>query len=69
MSEERIQDAIVHCPHCGHSVHVDIDLSEDEQDYMDECQACGGEIHLQLSLQPSDEKYHLHINADDEQYY
>lgn len=69
MSEERVQDAVVHCPHCGHNVHVDVDLSEDNQDYMDECQACGGDIHLHLFLSPGDERFHLQINADDEQYY
>ncbi|MCC5854941.1 MAG: CPXCG motif-containing cysteine-rich protein [Idiomarina sp.] len=69
MSEERVQDTIVHCPHCGHNVHLGVDLSEDEQDYLDECAACGGEIHLMLYRDIGDDRMHLKVYADDEQYY
>lgn len=69
MSEERIKDTRIHCPHCGHNVHVNVDLSEDEQDYLDECQACGGEIHLHLFLNTGEDRLHLMVDADDEQIY
>lgn len=69
MSTEGLQDASVECPHCGHHIHLDIELSEDSQRYQDECPACGGDILLEIHRSPADDRLHLRISADDEQYY
>ncbi|RUO25585.1 CPXCG motif-containing cysteine-rich protein [Aliidiomarina minuta] len=65
----KVRDTIVHCPHCGHSIHLDVDISEEEQDYQDECPACGGDIHVRMHRDVGDGKLHLKVDADDEQYY
>ncbi|RUO31667.1 CPXCG motif-containing cysteine-rich protein [Aliidiomarina sedimenti] len=65
----QLKDAILHCPHCGHNVHLDIDISEEEQDYQDECAACGGDIHIRIHRDIGDGKLHVSVDADDEQYY
>ncbi|MGX5914038.1 CPXCG motif-containing cysteine-rich protein [Aliidiomarina sp. Khilg15.8] len=64
-----LQDATLHCPHCGHTVHLDVDISEEEQDYQDECRNCGGDIHVRIHRSIGDNKIHLVVDADDEQYY
>jgi hypothetical protein len=50
-------------------VHLDVDISEEEQDYQDECRNCGGDIHVRIHRSVGDNKIHLVVDADDEQYY
>lgn len=68
-SSEKLRDTTLHCPQCGHNIHLDIDTSEDEQDYQDECAACGSDIHIRLYREIGDDKIHVQVDADDEQYY
>lgn len=68
-SSEKLRDTTLHCPQCGHNIHLDIDISEDEQDYQDECAACGSDIHVRLYREIGDDKIHVQVDADDEQYY
>lgn len=69
MSNENLKDTILQCPHCGHNIHLDIDISEEEQNYQDECPACGDSIHIRLGRNLGDDKLHLSVDADDEQIY
>lgn len=68
-SANQLRDTILHCPHCGHTIHLDIDISEEEQNYQDECAACGGDIHVRLHREIGDDKLHVQIDANDEQIY
>ncbi|NCU58862.1 CPXCG motif-containing cysteine-rich protein, partial [Idiomarina sp. FenBw--71] len=43
MNADKLYDAGLRCPHCGHRIHVSIDPSEGAQDYLDECAACGSD--------------------------
>lgn len=69
MDTEKIHETKVHCPNCGHNIHLDIDLSEEQQDFDDECRACGAVIYLRLYRDAADDRFHLQIRSDDEQYY
>ncbi|MCH8492018.1 MAG: CPXCG motif-containing cysteine-rich protein [Idiomarina sp.] len=69
MNTDKLHDARVNCPHCGHTLHLDIDVSEGEQVFADECRACGDVIYLRLYRDAADDRFHLHVSADDEQYY
>ncbi|RUO36609.1 CPXCG motif-containing cysteine-rich protein [Aliidiomarina sanyensis] len=69
MDDAKLFDARVHCPHCGHTVHLDVDTSEDEQNYEDECPNCGDSIYVTMHREIGDDKIHLRVTADDEQYY
>lgn len=69
MNESSVRETTLQCPHCGHHIKLDIDISEEEQDYQDECAACGDDIHVQVYRDIGDDKLHVRIDADDEQYY
>ncbi|MCL5050135.1 CPXCG motif-containing cysteine-rich protein [Aliidiomarina maris] len=69
MSEAKVKDTVVQCPMCGHTIHLDIDISVEEQDYQDECPACGESIHVRLHREVGDDRLHVKVDADDEQYY
>lgn len=70
MDQEKLHDAAAHCPHCGHTIHFYVDLSEDEpQNYEEECPVCGDILYVELFRDVGDDKFHVRIKADDEQYY
>lgn len=69
MNDAKLHDAAVHCPFCGHQIHVSIDASEGDQDYQDECRACGNDIHLVVHVDHLVEKIVVRIKSDDENYY
>lgn len=69
MNDSSLREATLQCPHCGHHINLEIDTSEEEQDYQDECAACGDDIHVRLHRDIGDDKLHVRIDADDEQYY
>ncbi len=57
----------IRCPHCGHSIHVELDASEGDQDYYEECAACCNPIHLNMHIDHAFNKVELRVDADDEQ--
>ena len=69
MNTEKLYDAKAHCPHCGHSLHLDIDVSEEPQHFTEECAACGDLFYLHLYRSVGDDKLHLQVSAEDEQIY
>lgn len=56
MNVEKLHDAAVRCPHCGHQIHVSIDVSQGDQDYQDECPACGSDVHLDVHIDDAQDK-------------
>ncbi|EGN74983.1 hypothetical protein A28LD_1445 [Idiomarina sp. A28L] len=69
MNTKKIHDTKLQCPHCGHNIHLDVDLSEEQQSFDDECRACGEIIYLHLYRNAADDRLHLQISSGDEQYY
>jgi len=69
MGTDELHDAALHCPFCGHQIHVDIDASAGDQDYQDECPDCGSDIHLQVVCDELREKIIVRVNSDDENFY
>ncbi|MEX1222712.1 MAG: CPXCG motif-containing cysteine-rich protein [Idiomarina sp.] len=67
--DNELYDAALHCPFCGHQVHVDIDASQGNQDYKDECPDCGNEIHLQVVSDKVRDKIIVRVDSDDENFY
>lgn len=59
----------ISCPHCGHHVHFQFDMSNGDQDYYEDCPACCNAIHLNMHLNELKQKVELSVDADDEQYY
>lgn len=57
------------CPHCGHTVQVDLDASEGDQNYYEDCPACCHPIHLSFHVDEQHQTINLFIDADDEQYF
>ncbi|MCE9678497.1 CPXCG motif-containing cysteine-rich protein [Shewanella sp. AS1] len=64
-----IIDKILSCPHCGHDQHINIDLSNGDQEYYDDCSACCNPIHIRAHIDEQHHKVELYIDADDEQIY
>lgn len=69
MNDEQLRNLSLECPHCGHNIPLEIDTTEEAQDYQDECAACGDSIRVQLYRDVGDDKLHVRIDAEDEQYY
>ncbi|WP_194755525.1 CPXCG motif-containing cysteine-rich protein [Aliidiomarina indica] len=69
MDDAKLCDARVHCPYCGHTLHLNVDTSEDDQNYQDECPNCGDALYITLHRDISDDKIHLRVHSGDEQYY
>jgi len=38
------------CPYCGESIEIQIDCSEQEQDYIEDCQVCCRPINLHINI-------------------
>lgn len=55
------------CPHCGNHIHVDLDISEGDQNYYENCAACCNAIHFNMHIDYALNKVELHIDSDDEQ--
>jgi len=66
---DQIHSTRVTCPHCASHIHLEVDTSGEDQQYEDECNACGEIIYVRLYRSAADNKFHLEISADDEQYY
>ncbi len=69
VNAEKLYDASIRCPHCGHHIHMTIDPSSGNQDYQDECRACGGDIHMVVELDEVHDKIVVHVHSDDENFY
>ncbi|GAB3293456.1 CPXCG motif-containing cysteine-rich protein [Pseudidiomarina tainanensis] len=69
MNADKLYDAGLRCPYCGHHVHVSIDASAGDQDYQDECRACGADIHLLVKLDEVNDKIFVRVASDDENFY
>ncbi|WP_369744074.1 CPXCG motif-containing cysteine-rich protein [Pseudidiomarina sp. PP-1MA] len=69
MNADKLYDAGLRCPHCGHRIHVSIDPSEGAQDYLDECAACGSDIHLIVKIDEVADKIFVRVASDDENFY
>lgn len=69
MNADKLHDAGVECPHCGHHIHLSIDASQGEQDYQDECPACGHDIHLEVAVDAVRDKIVVKVRSDDENFY
>lgn len=66
---QSIKTTTILCPHCGHHTHVDLDLSNGDQNYYDECTNCCNELHLVAHLNEVNASIDLEVDADDEQVY
>ena len=62
-----IQNQAIVCPHCGHHVHVSLDITEGDQDYYESCPNCCNDIHLNMHIDELRKKVQLSVDADDEQ--
>ncbi|MDN4501421.1 CPXCG motif-containing cysteine-rich protein [Alteromonadaceae bacterium BrNp21-10] len=60
---------IISCPHCGHSMHIDLDYSNGDQDYFEDCANCCNPIHLNMHINAVSQTLELNVSTDDEQYY
>ncbi|KFZ29865.1 MULTISPECIES: CPXCG motif-containing cysteine-rich protein [Pseudidiomarina] len=65
MNTEKLHDAAVRCPHCGHNIHLAIDASQGAQDYQDECPACGSDVHLAIEVDELHDKIIVKIDPDE----
>ncbi len=69
MHEEDLTNAIVRCPHCGHTTQLGVDTSNGDQDYQEECSDCCDLIHIQLTVDPIHSQTRLKVDGNDEQFY
>ncbi|TWX73336.1 CPXCG motif-containing cysteine-rich protein [Colwellia sp. C1TZA3] len=64
-----IKEQRIECPHCGHSIRLDLDTSAGDQDYYEECPACCMEMHLNLHIDEYRQKILLGVGSDNEQFF
>jgi len=55
------------CPHCGHSVRIELDASNGSQEFYDDCPACCNTMHLNMMVDDLQDTIELTVDADDEQ--
>ncbi|WP_333609121.1 CPXCG motif-containing cysteine-rich protein [Arsukibacterium sp.] len=59
----------IDCPFCGHPCHVQIEVTEEDQDYIEDCSNCCNPIHLVVHKDIQHHKVQIFVDAEDEQYY
>lgn len=57
------------CPFCGHTVHLSLEVTDDDQEYIEDCSNCCNPIHIKVHKDEQHHRIQLHIDADDEQFY
>ncbi|MDN3651230.1 CPXCG motif-containing cysteine-rich protein [Thalassotalea ponticola] len=57
----------IHCPHCAHPMHIELDTSQGDQNYYETCPNCCCEMHLNMHIDDYNQVIQLAIDADDEQ--
>lgn len=57
------------CPFCGHHLHIEIEVTEDDQEYIEDCSNCCNPVHLKVQKDRQHHCIRLFVDADDEQYY
>ncbi|MBV7316874.1 CPXCG motif-containing cysteine-rich protein [Shewanella sp. NIFS-20-20] len=62
----KLKKQIISCPHCGHHLHIDVDMSQGDQDYYDDCRVCCHPIHFNLHVDEVHRTLELHVSADDD---
>ena len=62
-----IQNHTIVCPHCGHHLHIELDITQGDQDYYESCSNCCNDIHLNMHIDELRKKVQLSVDADDEQ--
>ena len=64
-----VKSRTVICPHCGPHTHLDLDVSNGDQDYYEECTNCCQEIHIKTHFDEVKRAIDIAFDADDEQFY
>ncbi|KGJ99634.1 CPXCG motif-containing cysteine-rich protein [Thalassotalea sp. ND16A] len=64
---QEVSRKIIECPHCGHHLHVMLDISQGDQDYYESCPSCCNDIHMNMHIDNYHQKVQLMVDADDEQ--
>ena len=64
-----LKHTTISCPHCGHSMHLELDYSNGDQDYFEDCPNCGDTVHLNMHLDEVQHKLDVSVMSDDEQVY
>lgn len=59
----------VECPFCGHHLHLEVEVTDSDQDYTEDCSNCCNAIHIKVHKDEQHRSVQLFIDADDEQYY
>lgn len=68
-SSNLVKMATFDCPHCAHSMHLELDFSNGDQDFFDECPNCCHDIHIRLHQDDLHRNFDVNIVSDDEQIY
>ncbi len=63
----QLQNKTIECPHCGHHLHVSLDITQGDQDYFEDCPACCNPIHMNMHIDELRKKVQLSVDSDDEQ--
>jgi hypothetical protein len=50
-------------------VQVDVEVTDDDQDYIEDCSNCCNPIHLKVHKDMQHHSVQIFVDADDEQYY
>jgi len=48
---EWLSERRVHCPHCGESISIIVDVSAGSQSYIEDCQVCCEPIEIQVDIE------------------
>lgn len=62
----QLKHTLIHCPYCGHSMHIELDYSNGDQDYYEDCANCCNPIHLQLHIDEEHQQLQIKIGTDDD---
>ncbi len=57
------------CPHCGHPLHIELDVSNGDQDYYEDCANCCNPIHVKFHIDDQYKNVQVNISSDDDQIY
>jgi len=64
---KQLTEQKIRCPHCGHSLFIQLDTTAGDQSYYDTCPACCNDIHINMHVDQVIDDIQVQIDSDDEQ--
>jgi transcription elongation factor Elf1 len=60
-----LKPTVIHCPYCGESFSILVDLSVAAQQYIEDCQVCCKPIEVRVEVFP-DDRFEVEVRNENE---